>query len=151
MRHFFFVFLIGALLPVIATAAENDPQADDRAAIRRAALDYIEGWYTKDPERMERALHYQMIKRLVGVNTESNQSYLDEGSALRLVQATRPIPGRQVPQLENQQRDVYILDVFGNAASVKIEATQWVDYLHMVKWNGEWKILNVLWELKPEQ
>ncbi len=29
----------------------------DTAAIRTAALDYIEGWYTADVSRMERALH----------------------------------------------------------------------------------------------
>jgi hypothetical protein len=24
----------------------------------------------------------------------------------------------------------------------------WIDYMHMAKWNGQWKIVNVLWELK---
>ena len=27
-----------------------------------------------------------------------------------------------------------------------IVATDWVDYLHLVKWNGVWRIINVLWE-----
>jgi hypothetical protein len=25
-----------------------------------------------------------------------------------------------------------------------------VDYMHLVRWNGEWKIINVLWDLRPE-
>ena len=40
-------------------------------------------------------------------------------------------------------------DVFENAASVKVVASDWIDYLHMAKWNGRWVIVNVLWELKP--
>ena len=27
----------------------------------------------------------------------------------------------------------------------------WIDYMHLAKWNGEWKIVNVLWELKPQK
>ncbi len=26
----------------------------------------------------------------------------------------------------------------------------WIDYLHVARINGQWKIVNVLWELKPE-
>ena len=29
-------------------------------------------------------------------------------------------------------------------------AANWVDYLQEAKFNGEWKIVNVLWELKPK-
>ena len=29
-------------------------------------------------------------------------------------------------------------------------ARDWVDYLHIGKVNGEWKIINVLWETKPK-
>ena len=47
--------------------------------------------------------------------------------------------------------DVTVLDVFENAASAKIVASDWVDYLHLARWNGEWKIVNVLWELKPQE
>ena len=49
------------------------------------------------------------------------------------------------------QPDVTVLDVFENAASAKIVASDWVDYLHLARWNGEWKIVNVLWELKPQE
>jgi hypothetical protein len=27
----------------------------------------------------------------------------------------------------------------------------WVDYMHVVRVGSEWKIINVLWELTPEQ
>jgi hypothetical protein len=46
---------------------------------------------------------------------------------------------------------VSILDTFEGAASVKIVANDWIDYLHVAKFNGRWVIVNVLWELKPEK
>ena len=52
--------------------------------------------------------------------------------------------------MEQRQTDVHILDIFENAASVKVVAHGWIDYMHMAKWDGRWVIVNVLWELKPE-
>ena len=43
-----------------------------------------------------------------------------------------------------------ILDVYGNAACVKLEMHEWVDYLQMAKLDGKWVIVNVLWEPTPE-
>ncbi len=57
--------------------------------------------------------------------------------------------GKIVPK-DKQQKDVTILDVFENAASVKVVASDWVDYMQMAKFDGRWVIVNVLWELKPK-
>ena len=120
--------------------------AADSAAMRSTALDYIEGWYQGNAERMERALHPHLAKREV-LQDASGRSRLVQVSALELVQSTR----RGVGQLPREQRrtDVRILDVFGNAAMVRIDATDWVDYLQEIKWNGRWVIVNVVWENRP--
>jgi hypothetical protein len=143
------------ILFAILTFYSSDIQAQtavsdaDRAAIKQTALDYIEGWYTGDAERMERALHPELAKRIVHTN-QQGQSRLDQMSAMSLVQGTRRGFSKQTPK-EKQQKDVTILDVFENSASVKIVASDWIDYLHLAKFNGRWMIVNVLWELKPEK
>lgn len=120
--------------------------AADNTAIKQTALDYIEGWYEGNAERMERALHPELAKRIVRTN-DKGQSRLNQTSAMNLVQDTREGYGKNTP-IEKQQKDVIILDVFENAASVKIVASDWIDYLHIAKFNGRWLIINVLWELK---
>lgn len=134
-----------------ATAAKPEVEAgnSEAAAIKQAALDYIEGWYNGDAERMERALHPELAKRIVNTDPKSGRSRLDQMSALSLVQGTRRRAGQPAPK--EQQKDVTILDVFGGAASVKIVASDWIDYLHLGKFNGRWVIVNVLWELKQEK
>jgi Putative lumazine-binding len=47
-------------------------------------------------------------------------------------------------------KEVRILDRYNNAAVVKIIASDWIDYLEEAKFRDEWKIINVLWELKPK-
>src|SRR5262245_46611326 len=141
------VSLVIVLGSVICVSAQTASEAD-KEAIKQTALDYIEGWYEGNPERMERALHPELAKRIVRTNPQNNLSRLDQMSAMSLVLGTRRGGGKDTPK-ERQQKDVTILDVYENAASVKIVASDWIDYLHMAKVNGRWVIVNVLWELKP--
>ena len=143
------LLLILTLICVLPTASAVAQSPADAAAIKQAALDYIEGWYEGNAERMERALHPELAKRIVQTDP-SGRSRLNQMSAMSLVLGTRNGGGKNTPK-ENQQKDVTILDVFENAASVKIVASDWVDYLHMAKSNGRWVIVNVLWELKPKK
>jgi hypothetical protein len=137
-------------LPSSNSSKPADAANADAAAIRQTALDYIEGWYEGNAERMERALHPELAKRIVRTDSKSGRSRLDQMSALSLVQATRARASQATPK-EQQQKEVTILDLFENAASVKIVANDWIDYLHLARFNGRWVIINVLWELKPEK
>ncbi len=138
--------LFVAVLAVGGTGYAASPE--EEAAIKATALDYLEGWYTGDAQRMERALHPDLAKRIVRVDPDGTWDRVDSMSALTLIQYTRKGYGMKVP-VEERQADVTVLDVYGNAAVAKAVARDWVDYLHIGKVNGEWKIINVLWEMKP--
>jgi hypothetical protein len=148
MKRYLLCLTIFVLSVVAADAQSSSPSDADREAIKATALDYIEGWYEGNPERMERALHPDLAKRIVMTNPEG-RSMLQQMSAMGLVQGVKRGGGKNTPK-DNQQKDVTILDVFGNTASVKVVASDWVDYLHIAKFNGRWVIINVLWELKPK-
>ena len=133
-----------ALMPFSTVQAQS---AADSHGIRQAALDYIEGYYEGDGARMERALHPELAKRIVRTN-EQGRSQLGQMSAMSLVLGTRAGGGKDTP-VADRRKDVTIFDIYQNAASAKIYASGWVDYLHLAKWNGRWVIINVLWELHP--
>ena len=136
--------LVLALLPVATLRAQG---AADSNGIRQAALDYIEGYYEGNAERMARAVHPELAKRIVNVD-ERGRYRLGQMSAMTLVEGTRAGGGRDTPASE-RRKDVTILDIYQSSASAKIYASGWVDYLHLAKWNGRWVIINVLWELHP--
>jgi hypothetical protein len=140
-----FTILFGALCaPGSRVAAQS---ATDSTGIRTAALDYIDGWYTGDGPRMERALHPELAKRIVTTDS-TGQSRLSHVGAMSLVQSTRRGGGSTI--LPAQRRnEVTILDIYGGAASVRVRASSWVDYMHLAKYNGRWVIVNVLWERDP--
>jgi hypothetical protein len=130
------------LFAPVLTQAQS---AADTEAVRQVALDYIEGWYSGDSERMERALHPDLVKRIV--ETRDGRRTISEMSAVQLIGSTANGGGLQTPA-DVRRTDVTVLDVFGNSASVRIDAHTWIDYLHVARFDGQWKIVNVLWELR---
>src|SRR6185369_8146263 len=121
------ILTLAALLLICKASNAASQTAADSAGIRQTALDYIDGWYSGDGTRMERALHPELAKRIV--RSDSLGRYrLDQQSAMTLVQNTRAEGGKQTP-LADRRDDVRILDIFQNAASVRVDASYWVDYL----------------------
>ena len=148
MIRFLLMVVLLTLLSVPAVAGSK-VSPEDEAGIRAAALDYVEGYYEGNADRMERALHPHLAKRIARTDA-SGRTRVDQMSALELVQIIRTGSGKNIPK-DKQVKNVTILDVFGNAASVRAEMLEWVDYMHLAKVNGQWKIINVLWEMKPKQ
>ncbi len=146
MRNALFSFIM-ASLSLATPCATWAQSAADSTAIEQTALDYIQGYYSGDPERMEGALHPDLAKRIVR-NDPAGNSRLDQMDAATLVGIARSMAQRPVPE-EDWVDDVTILDIYRNVASVRVDAAQWIDYLHLARWNGEWKIVNVLWEMHP--
>ena len=144
---------LGAMLALIAAAgiinAASAPAqtAADSSAIVATALDYIDGFYTSDASRMERALHPELAKRIVR-DPSGPESQLENMTAQQLIDVTGRGGAAGIPE-EARKKDVTILDIYHNMASVRIDAGVWIDYLHVAGWNGEWKIINVLWEMAP--
>jgi len=142
--------LVAAALPIALWAALGpETTKADREGIQQTALDYGQGWYEGDAERMERALHPDLVKRALFPDPRSGKGSLQPMSAMGLVQAVRAGHGKRTPT-DQRRTDVTILDVFGNAACVKLEMHDWIDYMHMSKIGGRWVIVNVLWEFTPE-
>lgn len=118
----------------------------DTLDIKRVALAYIEAQHTPNPKLMEAALHPRMVKRSVFRNKAAQKDYVSEFFAENMVilSETYNIKGDKFPK--HPRKEVRLLDVSAKTASVKLIADTWIDYMHIVKENSEWKIINVLWQ-----
>lgn len=105
--------------------------------IKKVALDYIEGWYEGAVERMNRALSEDLVKRLI--RNDKCETLTKE----QMMLFTRYGGGKEYKG--DKTSEVKILDISGNIATVACFSAEYVDYLHLGKMNGEWKIINVLW------
>ena len=112
-------------------------------AIVAAALDYYEGWFDGEPERMERALHPDLVKRSLASDGRS----VDTISAREMVEATTDGVGRtRDPGSNRRNIEIHVDHVHGDIATVTATSAVYVDYLQLVRTREGWKIANVLWD-----
>lgn len=135
-----------AALVALSTPLQAQGAADS-AAIRAAALDYAEGWFEGNAERMARALSPELVKRIVVRDTVTGKDLIQGMGHTALVNGTRRGFGKSTPA-NRQEKEVRILDIFRGVAVARITMTDWIDYLQLARVDGRWVIVNVLWEMK---
>lgn len=115
--------------------------------IKAKAMDYIEGWFQGNTERMKSCLHPDLAKRQIYQVAKTGRSNLGLHTATTLVEGTRLGRGKKYPA-DKRNIKIIILDTGKNIATVKVSCVLTTEYLHLVKYNGKWLILNVLFEMK---
>lgn len=138
-------YLIILLLSTLITRG----QTSDREAIEQAATDYMESYYASNTAQMQKAIHHEVAKRHViereGFQLVKNMGYTE------LVSLTK-LDGKKWAKQKDQPLKVTvdILDIDGRIASIKASTNQYnfYDYMHLAKIDGQWKIVNVLWDNK---
>jgi hypothetical protein len=142
---------LSLLFLAASTATATAPAVADPAtisAIEATCFDYVDGQLEGDPERVARALHPDLAKRRVIGDTPDERLGLRRMSKEELVELTRQA-ALKTPR-EQWNRSCRVLDVTGNAASVRLETPWFVDYFHMGKFGERWVIVNALWYSKPK-
>ena len=128
------LFLVVMTLLSVAVSYSQTNDNNELSAIKSAAMDYVEGWYQGDAERMAKSLHPDLVKRTVR-----------ELSKTTLVEYTRAGGGKDTAK-DKLFYEVDVLDVYKGIATVKGVSANYVDYLHLAKWNGKWLLVNILWD-----
>ena len=143
---------ITAALVTIALSAPlrmsaQGPAAKDRDGVRQAALDYVEGIYNVQPERIQRSVHPSLVKR--GFYRKApGAPYVESPMTFdQLVQlaSTWNKDGKR----DTAIKDVTVLDVLDQTATAKVTAMWGIDYLLLGKYDGQWKIVQILWQSHP--
>lgn len=138
--------LVTAIAPV--AASQTGATSPDRAAVEAAALDYVEGLYTADASRIERSVHPQLTKR--GFWRDSATAPWGPQLTMtyeQLVALTKKWNADKKQDISIKRVDVY--EVLDQTASAKITAQWGIDYLHLAKYDGRWKIINIVWQAHP--
>jgi hypothetical protein len=125
------------------------PEQEDFDAIMVSILDYIEGWYNADAERMRCCLHPDLVKRTVVRDPQNgNWQLWRPTSAEMMVAYTNAGGDSHIPESKRKYQ-ITILDIFRHVATAKCVSPNYVDYLHLAKFDDQqWLIVNVLWEMR---
>lgn len=112
-------------------------------AIKKTAFNYAEGYYNGDGARMAEALHPDLDKRGLMPIAPNGAPVLVQMNTETLIEVSKA--GRGKLPADQQQLQFELLDQFENIAFARIFTAHFNDYLHLVKKDGKWMIVNVLW------
>jgi len=140
MRKLILWFTVIVLI-LAALAWGNSGGADETRAITAIAQNYMDAYYTADPALMQKSLHPDFHKRTLRM--VKGQIKITEDTVQSMVEGVGLGTGKDIPH--NQRvKSIQVLDVYRDAASVKIVTGRWIDYMHLSKLNGEWRVLDVV-------
>lgn len=117
--------------------------AEDAAAIRGCLLDYYEGWFDADPERMDRALHPGLAKHAIGQDKDRSQT-LDVDTRDSMVEYTRQGWGRR-RDVPDRAIEIDVLGVSGDIACAAVHSAVYVEYVLLARTVDGWKITAAIW------
>jgi Putative lumazine-binding len=126
-----------------AEAVDETVRPDDEAAIRSCLLDYFEGWFDGDADRMDRALHPGLAKHALGQDPDRSQ-VLDVTTRDEMVEATRRGLGRDRDEPDRGIR-IDILGVSGAIACAVVHSAVYVEYALLARTGDGWRITATLW------
>ena len=142
MKKALLLFIL-ALCSLAASAQETE-----KAAVRVPLENYIKAHATGDPEYARKAFH-----------TEGNMIWIRDGKySMESFDSfiKRAFTGKPAADEEQRKngRKIEAIDVNGNAAVAKIildyPTVKFVDYMTLLKINGEWKIVNKSFYAEPK-
>ncbi len=136
------LFLINA--PLDGAWAQS---ASDSTAIRRALLDYIEGFYEGDSAKLMRSIRPDVYK--LGFSRPRDSTRYNAASQMTwksFLDYARSIKARNQPAPADAPKGVQLLDVLDQTASAKVTAWWGTDYVLLGKFDGRWMITHVLWQ-----
>ncbi|MGK6354065.1 nuclear transport factor 2 family protein [Sphingomonas sp. DT-207] len=131
------------LFAALTIAAPAFAQEKDEAGARAAVNHYLAGHATGSPDEFRAAFH---PKAMLYWNRDG--AFAERTSADYIAAA----PGKPAADEAQRRRSIESLDVTGNAAMAKVvldyPSVKFTDYLSLVKADGEWKIVNKIFNVE---
>ena len=117
--------------------AEN---ADELSAIKKTAFNYMDSWYKGNSKMMKQSLHKKLAKRSLKESL-NGKKMLGFTSASSMIGYTIGGYGANLCH-DNLNIEVIVLDYYKNIASVKVTTPHYYEYLHLIKLEKKWVIIN---------
>ncbi|CAN5729099.1 hypothetical protein BH18ACI5_BH18ACI5_30120 [soil metagenome] len=150
MRRMMMLALVAGLAGVGSMAGHAQSAATaEKEAVRAAAMDYLDALYQAKPELIARSVHTDLSKRGYYRKEGETQFTNTPMSYQRLfdLAGTWNKDGKRA--IDKAPKEVVVFEVLNQTASAKVTALWGIDYMHLAKYDGKWKIVNILWQEPP--
>ena len=127
--------------------------SEDEEGVRRAVLNYVEGFYEGDSTKIAKGVYPEVNKRgfYVPGNSETGDYKMSPMSFDEMFDYVRNVRLHENFAPDTAPKEIEIYDILDQTASLKLTAFWGSDFMLLAKRDGEWKIWQVLWQTPPTQ
>lgn len=124
---------------------------DDKAAVQSALEDYVNALYEVKPELIERSVDTTLRK--IGYWYDGKSGEYKDNLPMTYQQlydlaGTWNKDGNRVTP--DSPKKVEVHEVNDKTATGKLTAEWGIDLFHLAKVDGQWKIMNIIWQSQPK-
>lgn len=120
----------------------------DSSEIKRISLGYLIALQELKPDLMNEVMNDSLNKVTVGFSRKLRKETVTAITKNRMIENARGWnkSNTRFPPKPNNQ--IKVLDIYHRIATVKLYSDNWVEYLHLIKLDGKWSIINLVWQHK---
>jgi hypothetical protein len=120
----------------------------DSLEIKRISLGYLTALQKLKPELMKEVMNDSLNKVTVGFSRSLRKEVVTAIPKSRMIENAKNWNKSNTRFPPNPNNQIKILDIYHRIATVKLYSDNWVEYLHLIKLDGKWSIINLLWQHK---
>lgn len=120
----------------------------DTLEIKRISLGYLMALQELKPDLMSEVMNDSLNKVSIGYSRELKKEVVTYIPKERMIQNAENWNKSNTRFPSKPSNEVTILDIYNRIATVKLYSDNWVEYLHLIKLDGKWSIVNLLWQHK---
>ena len=141
------LFFTGIIL-LFSLTVNAQKEVTESKAIEKTVINYIENFFENNFDDMNKSLHPRLAKR--GLNPNGTLS--DDFPPEKLKEL---MSKKKKFEVKHQHNVVENITIYGNMASASLRTgypkLRWTEYIHLMKQDGDWKIINVFWDYKKKK
>jgi len=129
--------------------SQNEIVKTDHQLVFDAIEDYVLALYDAEPDRVARSVDTSLHK--IGYYDYDGKDYNHVPMTYQQLydlSAKWNSNGKQANDQSPKKIDIY--EVNDKTASGKLTAQWGIDFMHLSKVDGQWKIMNIMWQSKPK-
>lgn len=138
--------LVFLIMPAFAGSGAGTDE--DKKAVREAILHYVEALYEVSPERIDKGVDPSLRK--VGF-WMSKDGYKKGDMTFDQLKELAGKWNKKGKVGKDSVKEITVYEVMDKTASAKLVAHWGMDYFHLAKMDGEWRIVNVMWQSLPKE
>ncbi|HUF31414.1 MAG TPA: nuclear transport factor 2 family protein [Gemmatimonadaceae bacterium] len=130
----------------LTTGSAIAQSSSDSAAVRRAVLDYVEGFYEGDTLKLQRSIRPEVYKYGFWIPRGSTTYDGEQMPWPKFLEYANQVRANNRVAPATAPKDIVVYEAQDQTASAKLTASWGTDYLLLGKFGGKWMITHVLWQ-----